>query len=259
MVRKFKITGSQLKQAIRKAKRVVRQKRLQRSMMITSRPNVHYFKRTFAFNSNGWVRNDGSFAGQADNGQYMAYWNMQFQLSQLPNVNDFLNLYDSYQVLGIKVKFIPYHNVGENAISNAPGTAGNGSTVGSVPYLTYAIDRDGAPATAPGATNTASQNTLLQYANCRTVRLDKPHSIFIKAPGYFDISGTQNTAVQVNYSSRNKWIDCNASGVLLNGLATAIAYPYMWANTGSDGGTPVAYPNKIQTICTFYLRCKNAR
>lgn len=245
-----------LKRQIRQVKRKIR---VSKSMVTYAPSHTHYFKRTFNINTNGWVRNDGTYAGQADNGQFMAYWNMNFSLSNLPNATDFTNLYDCYQVLGIKVKFIPYHNVGENAINNAPGTAGNGSTVGSVPYLTYAIDRDGGIATTAGAANTASQNALLQYANCKTIRLDRPKSIYIKAPGYYDTNATQNTSVEVNYGNRKKWLDMNHTGVVFNGLQTAIAYPYMWAVSGTDGGTPVAYPNKIQTIVTFYFRCKNAR
>lgn len=255
-----KITRSQLKQAIIKAKRNVLRRRMGRSMALSAPSYIHYFKRTFAIPAVQWVRSsDGVAAGISDNGQFMAYWNMNFTLSQLPNPTDFTNLYDSYQVLGIKVKFIPYHNIGENAITSTGASAGTGATIGAVPYLTYAIDRDGSTATTPGQAFSWNQNALLQYANCRTVRLDKPHSVYIKAPGYYDQNAAQSTSVEVNYSKKNKWIDCNHTGVIFNGLNTAISYPYMWSTSGVDNGTPVAYPNKIQVLITYYLRCKNAR
>jgi hypothetical protein len=109
------------------------------------------------------------------------------QLDDLSNYLEYSALFDQYMITGVKIDFIPKHNVSEMGSTRA------------VPVLHFWRDHD--DATAPSTT----LNTALENQSVKTRMLNRPQSFFLKpsilVEAYRGVAST-------SYSPKWKqWID----------------------------------------------------
>lgn len=176
---------------------------------------VQYFTRTSYQLSGYSIAAGGAAAGFA----------RVFRLSAVPNASEFTNLYDQYQVKGVKISLIPRYT------ESTAGTAG--SLIGN---MWSAIDYD-------DASPPANVDTLLQYQNVKRTRLNQVHSRFIRPCIANEIF---NTGIATAYApKRNVWIDCTSDTVEHYGIK-------LWIDSSAAGVT-------FDVQVKFYLAFKNVR
>jgi len=149
----------------------------------------------------------------------------QFNLSQVPNRTEFTNLYDQYQIKGVKISLIPRFT---EALST--GTA---QTIGN---MWSCLDYD-------DASTPTSIDTLLQYQNVKRTRTNQVHSRFLKPAVAREVF---NTGIATAYSpQKNVWLDCTSDTVEHYGIK-------FWFDSTPAGVT-------YDIVIKFYLAFKNVR
>lgn len=173
---------------------------------------VHFFTRTAYRPAYFALPAGGAAVGTAIN----------FKLSDLPNASEFTQLYDQYQIKGVKITLIPRYtdvNVGQ--------TQGN---VWSV--LDY--DDSNVP---------TSIDTLMQYQNVKRTRMNQIHSRYLKPAVSKEVYAT---GIATSYSmAKNTWMDAANDSVEHYGIK-------MWFDTRQVLTT-------IDVQLKFYLAFKNVR
>lgn len=146
-----------------------------------------------------------------DNGGYQTTQSWGFTLSNLPNFNEFVALYDQYKILEVKVKIIPQYIV-------------NTYDVGSlqrVYQLNYIRDHDDADLTTLGYTD--NENPWLENSKVKKIMLNHPVTITVKPSVLIQ---TYETLTSTGYSPKfDQWLDCNDSTVPHYGLKVRIYDP----------------------------------
>lgn len=158
-------------------------------------------------------------------------WN--FKLSDLPNYNEFVALYDQYRICAVKVDLTPRINSFD---INPFGTTSFAPTFYSV------IDHT-------DTTPLATINEAMEYENCKKTVLSRPHKRYVKL-STLDVAG-DDVATQYNNVQYGQWIGTEFPDVVHLGLK--------WCN---DGLASVAGGDQ-NLICnlyfTIYLQCKSVK
>lgn len=145
--------------------------------------------------------------------------------SQLPNVTDFTNLYDSYLIKKIVVKMIPkisQHNL-------ATTTTGNSD----LPQVHSAIDYD-------DAVTPTSVNQLVEYQSHKMTRGNQVHTRVLVPRVELTSNGTANAPKAF------QWLDCDSTAVPHRGIK-------WWFNAPQSAGCTVYYDMLVKV----YFSCKN--
>lgn len=182
-----------------------------RSML--SRPNVYDFKRKI-FYENLFIVNSATPLGYA----------FEQKFSQLPNVTDFTNLYDSYMIKKIVVKMIPkisQHNLATTTIGNA-----------DLPQLHSVVDYD-------DATTPTSVSQLVEYQSHKMTRGNQIHTRVL-------VPKVELTTDAANAPKAFQWIDCDSTTVNHRGLK-------FWFNAPQSANMSIYY----DMLVTVYFSCKN--
>lgn len=148
-----------------------------------------------------------------------------FTLSQVPNATEFTNLYDQYQIKGIKITLIPRFT--QSNANTATQVIGN---------MWSCLDYDDA-STPPNLT------TLLQYQNVKRTRTNQIHSRYLVPAVAREVF---NTGIATAYAPQKKvWLDCTSDTVEHYGIK-------FWFDSTAAG---VTYDLQVK----FYLAFKNVR
>lgn len=204
-------------------RRVVRRRTTARRTRRAIRPSTysHHFKRTHLLPRISVLNSAVTFGA------------LQFTLNDLPSVAEFTGLYDSYQITGVKLRFLYNRNASESSSAAGPGD--------SLPVITYVTDQD--DGNAP-----SSIDDVLQYPRAKTRRLDRPFTHFIKAPAcQFEV---YYNGVIPGYSNMHRaWLDMTNPSIPHYGLKYAID-PV--TNSAGDLGY-------LSVYATYYFACKGPR
>jgi hypothetical protein len=186
--------------------------------------NIHYFKRTFLQEVN--ITNAG-FVGGGTLGS-----SIETQLNNLPNHEDFTDLYDSYKICGVKKRFM----FNRNTSDAGPTAAGY-----EIPQLITVNDYN-------DKTDLSNQNKALEYASFKTSRLDRPITRYYKPAIAIDIlNDASSTAGMI---TKGRWISTAVVDVEHYGLKWAV--DTINDATGQNVGT-------LRVYTTVYLACKTPR
>lgn len=151
---------------------------------------------------------------------------LKFQLSQVPNVAEFTNLYDQYKIKAVKCTLIPRHT--EVGLSTG-GTVMQGN-------MWSCLDYD--DSTIPGGLD-----SLLQYQNTKRTRMNQTHSRYLRPMVATEVYAT---SIASSYApKRNVWLDCSIDSVEHYGIK-------FWFDQRI---APVTYDVQIK----YYLAFKNVR
>jgi hypothetical protein len=124
-----------------------------------------------------------------------------FELSDLPEVTSFTNLFDQYQFVKVDLKFIPMTQLA------IPGTT---LTINPAIYTSVDYDDSATPSTI---------NTVLNYQNVRVHQAGRPFTISF-CP-HSAQAGYSGTFVSFDNVAR-QWHDCGSTGVIHFGLKYAM-------------------------------------
>lgn len=131
------------------------------------------------------------------------------------------NLFDSYRVCAMKIKYIPSFPNDTNAVA------------GYAPlYVVYDADHQAQPL--------ASVNDAVQYENLKVMNMYRPWSYYVRIPKFNSISGASAVTIQ-----SGGYIDIGAVTAV-----SCIAYYGTGFKASLDYGT---------LVYTFYLKFKNRR
>lgn len=180
---------------------------------------IHHFKRTYEWGT-------PIQSGTAD--VHTAFF---FQLDQLPNYTEFVNLYDQYRVFSLIYHIIPSFNVNLLTVAN---------TTQLVPVL-YVHDYDDSNALTADA-------DYYQYSNMKQRRAGSPFKVIL----YPKVaSAVYQTALATGYeakASKKVWIDIAQYQVKHYGLK--VKFPKTFST--SDFTT-------YRVLVNVHFACKNAR
>lgn len=168
--------------AVRRRKYGGRRRVVRRMYRPRAAPKVHKFKEMCPAAAGGWSAGTGVGSGV----QTVA-------LADLTNINSLKGMFDLYKITGYKVKLIPRFNQSEvTAPPNASVQAGN------LPVLYLAPNRNGS---VPAPTSIAD---ILNDDGCKIVRLDRPTSMYVKAPKPL-ITFASGEQLPGQYGVSSKW------------------------------------------------------
>lgn len=109
---------------------------------------------------------------------------VNFKLSSVPNAAEFTQLYDQYQIKGIKISLIP-------RFTEVPNSSGTGNMWSILDY-----DDSNVP---------ANLDTLLQYQNVKRTRMHMVHSRYLKPQVTSEVYAT---GIATAYApKKNVWLD----------------------------------------------------
>lgn len=222
------------RKAFRKRPRISRAKMARRRVGIRrSRPQIHYFKRTFRVGD--LIASYNATTGVTtpiNNG-------LSFNLTQLPNYTELTSLYDQYMIKGIRVNIQPLLTEGIASVLS-------GSTnVWGYPKLSTVIDYD-------DSTIPASEDVYMQYATLRQTGAFKEHKRYFKPK--CRLAGLDAGAtITANTVRGANWIDTGVPTVPHYGLKVFQPGPIA-------SGTPLVSSSIAYSVyATMYVACKNVR
>lgn len=186
-----------------------------------SRPTVYSFKRSWQ------AANLNTTAAALGNSAY------KFQLSDLPNASEFTTLFDSYRIMGVKMKLVPCFSN-----SDIVDTAAVPGYNIHIPNVHTVIDYD-------DVTALSAVTDYMQYDTYKMTRGNKIVKVFCKPrpQASMNVSGAAALAAQ---ESRYRWIDCNQASVYYFGIKVG------YESTGVAGPF-------YQVYFTYYLQFKSVR
>jgi len=181
---------------------------------------IYSFKRTWQ------AANINTAAGALTNSAF------GFKLSDLTNSSEFTTLFDSYRIVGVKMKMVPAFNV--DTARDSIAAVGNTQ----IPNVHTVLDYD-------DNTALSAVTDYMQYDTYRMTRGFKTISRFVrpKLQAAANVGGATTLALQ---ESGKRWIDCQQNGVLYFGIKTGVE---------SSGTAGLIY----QVYFTYYLQFKSVR
>lgn len=170
------------------------------------------------------------------------YFSFFAQLQDLPNYSEFTSLYDTYSIVGVQFKMIPY------ATASLTGAAAVAASQQGAVFIHSVIDYDDA-ATVPASESGA--NSLRQYA---TYRLTNPYRYGGKGFKRYFKPKVATSVYQASAFTGYKrqpfgFVDCNDADVQGYGLKGVIEV--------LSGGS--AIPLFFKSEATFYLKFRDPR
>lgn len=205
--------------------------RRQKSIITANKPGFFKLKGVLAVNASAGVIN-----------QFILTTNPAFfdTTNALQDWTAFGNLFDSYRVNAIKLKFHPaFPNQARQSVSPTQTPSVQWAPL----YIVHETD---------STTAIASENLMIQYdyPHLRTKNLYKPWKCFFKIPKY---SSTRNE-VNIEVITKDSYMDiANASVAATENLTGSI----QWFATGLDTGGATYTMGTL--LVTYYISFKNRR
>lgn len=173
-------------------------KRMQKKIPLSvNAKGKHFFTRSFV-ESTALVQSVGASSIDGDTGHVCWYFSNNniaspgsdgwFSLQNVPNYTEFTNLFDSYKICGVSMKFMLSNNVSD--ITNVGNTTG-------IPVLYTWTDVD--DPTCP-----TSINEGLQYRDCKARVMSRPIKVFFKPRCQTML---YQSAVSTAYTAKRCYID----------------------------------------------------
>lgn len=153
---------------------------------------------------------------------YQGYY---FDLSQVPNNNEFTDLYDQYKINAVKITFLPSQTM-SNSLSSVNNAQG---------YVRFFSAIDYNDSSAP-----TSIDELRQYQSCKYTTVYRKHTRYIR-PKVTDRGST--------YTPGNPWINTTAPTQQYFGLKVAVE------PIDSTGVTSMIFTVEVK----FYMSFKNVK
>lgn len=170
------------------------------------------------------------------NGTYQFGGAMQFQLNQVLEYPDMVQLFDKYKIKGVKVTILP---LGQPSTNAAPANIANTN------YPTIAIAVDNDDASLP-----AGWNQIAVKQDCKIKRLSKAVSVYIRNPKMArEIYDGATSA----YAPTNGFVDCNYPSVPHYGLKFWMRECPLPIATNTGNGANVLF----RIVTKFYLALKD--
>lgn len=165
------------------------------------------------------------------------------RFSDLPNHLEYANLFDEYKITGIKITFHPRFGATNLPVNAANNTVGNNQF-----YITIANSSLEYELIPSGTYSSATYNTMLEElgSKTRTIRLDKPVSLYFKPNIFEEIGGT------TGYGYKHRpcpWLELKTGlSPQMHGMH-AFIHDYNFSNANLQGmGVDIQY--------TFYFQCR---
>lgn len=209
------------KRSYRRKRTVKRRSGLQRSMVLYKRPNFnnYFFKRRF-------IKGTLTFGGLAET--FLSY---TFKLTDLPNYQEFTNLFDRYRINKVTVTIIP------NWTANDANPITTTERVNPCIYSLIDYTEDGLP---------TSLNDMFEDTQCKVTRGAKVHSrTFRPAILQQAFKSTITTGYQPAWG---KWITTDDS-----------AMPYYCLKVGLDKTQTQNNNWTAKVFMTYYIQCKDVK
>lgn len=209
----------------RRGKRVSR-----RTRRIRSSPSIHKFKEMYKLGPVGAPASAIGSGVLAPKG-----------ISELANVAHLTGLFDLYKITGVKYKIVPRYN-----------SADPSATI-TLPMIYLATNRD------PFTPAPSSVGDILNDDTCKSYRLDKPISWFVKCPKpdmsiSFDIGGTQYVGPQqwqLGVATKYQpWLTTGGNNQSLDQSARA-HYGVRWVVDNFN-----SFPVDVDVYATLYFQMK---
>jgi len=196
----------------------------------------------------------GSIAGGNIIGTNNFGLGMTFALAQVAQFSEIQNLFDSYRIKMVKLRFDYSYNQAPGAIvssaADSAGTSGTNWQAASVPRMHFAVDPDdgGAP---------ADQGSVLANSYAKTGRLDSTVYCTIRPRFQNVVTGQGNIPGQPTglggLGSPSAWLDCNSPTIPHSGFkAWFVDMPQGFKNTTTN-----QYQWTLTITPTYYIECKN--
>lgn len=158
---------------------------------------------------------------------------MIFKLDSVQDSNDFLNLFDRYKIIGVKLKFLYQCN-----LANSDSTTGTNA----LPLLSYTFDAD--DATQPTQLEDVQKK---QHCHQRILNGNGMFSIYYKPRILKEVYAS---AVSTGYNSaKATWLDTASQSIPHYGLK-------MWINNWNPGNTKF---HQLTIYPTYYLALKDTQ
>lgn len=196
----------------------------QRKPVIARNPNVHYFKRTAV--------NQMTITTPAAVGSWLTaipssgttQFN-EFILAQVPNYLEFRDMYDTYKICGIKVKYVlDVDSANTGTVSNVPG---------SMPTLITVNDYN-------DSTAVTSETDMLQYKTYKSTRMNYPITRYFRPTQKIEATGSTGVV-------KSRW-NPTLSNPEHHGLKAAVIGYNFTADSINIG--------RLRIYTTFYLGMK---
>lgn len=161
------------------------------------------------------------------------------QIASLTNFPSLQSMFDLYKITGMKVTFIPSHNVSD--ISAGAGTG--------IPMLYVAPNRD------PYVPAPASVADILNDDGCKAIRFTKPVSFYVKNPKGLILDSAGNSLPFQFDSSKaylQPWLTTGGNSQTIN-QSTVKHYGLRYL---LDNTLNTAQPFVFQVIVKLYFSCK---
>lgn len=179
---------------------------------------IHHFKRVCALEDISVIP-----AG----GYHRAF---QFSLDQLPNFNEWVNLYDCYRIKCIVLRIEPTFT--EITMSN-PQTL-------NTKFLRVVHDYD-------DATPLVVENDYFEYGNMKSYQANRPHKITFYPKVSAEI---YRSLIATSYEQRSSpWLDLSATGASIPHYGIKIYFPYLGVNDSMQ----------FRIMATFYVHMKQTK
>lgn len=212
---------------------------MRKRRMNISRPltqgKLYKFKRTcmirpWYFNGADWQQHPGNTISNAVGEPFFAGI-FKFKLEDLPNYQDFTQLYEQFKITGVSLRFIPW--IGTESSSNATARTDT---------IAYCIDRG-----ANDLINVSpSFNSLLENQDVRLRNSQRPFKVWIGSPVAHQGADAQTQVV----NKPSPWLDSQL--VTRSSIVDHHGIKFSFQNNVADS-TAVYY----RVYATYYITCRN--
>lgn len=180
---------------------------------------------------------DTQYASNYINSYNNYYGYFKFKLTDLPNSTDFTNLFESFRLKGVTLKFIPVRGTVNDV--NPEVTSANAEYNSLLIPLAVAIERSQINANP-------TFNSILEDQGAKVLLSDKVHTMYIPSPKvYGPADGLTVSALS------NPWLDTATAG---GAAAHHYGVRFRFEDT-TTGTTMVAY----RVFATYHIECKGAQ
>lgn len=199
--------------------------------LVRARQPVQFFKRS-QYISGGWT---------IQGGVGIRTYNPTFQLTNLPDVAEFQNLYDMFCIKAVKITLLNRGNNTDTAVnSTTPAVSGQTALVASVLDYTDAVPL-------------ASFNEATQYESMKMSRGWQSHSRYF-VPAIQAEANQSSTTVGLMPQKR-RWLTTSSTTGIGGAIVPHFGVKFIGDSSGIALGNQITFDVKI----TYYLAFKNVK
>lgn len=213
-------------------RKVMRRKMVRRTYRSRySDGTLYRFKRTCECKP--WVYFQGAWAQQGtatimnDNAFILDKGVLSFQLADLPNYNDFLNLYEKVKIKGVKLRFIPYKSTEATASTNY------------VEPLALTIDKS----YLFNGTASPTFTEVIEDSSCIIRNTQRPFSMYVSNPKTAGAVASITRATNIS-----PWLDTSTTNVQY--------IPFQGVKFCFQTTRPATESCGFRVFATYYIHCK---